>query len=151
MLLLWSLLQPRAALPTLWPVSPNWLLRASPRRFLLTPKPRIFILKARAMPLVGSFPSIESTERIPLTIDFATQLPLGDSLTGTPVATLTAHNSVDPDASALLWGSPAIVGTQVVQWAGPNWVAGVTYELKITATSARGQVITLHALITAQA
>ena len=96
--------------PSSWPVALNWLIVA-PRR--------IYLLKAAQMPFVGDFTPFGPTERIPVSIDFSAQVPLGDSI-ATASATLAAYSGTDPNASALLYGTANISGGVVTQWIGPG-------------------------------
>lgn len=146
--------------PQSWPIFPNWLVNAparvlsvaaSPRLLSVAAPARALELKALSMPFAGTFSPVTTVERLPLTIDFTNQLKAGDALSGTPTVTIAAHTGVDPSASGLLWGNPALSGNKVTQWAGPGWAPDVTYEITITASTAAGATISLYARITAQA
>lgn len=107
------------------------------------------------MLLSAVFDPVAPIERVPFSIDFSNQLPSGDTLTGTPQATLTVYLGDDPrerylfvndpNASALLWGSPAINGAVVTQWVGPGFVADAVYQLTLTATTAAGATFSISA------
>jgi len=138
------------------PVSPTWLLAAPPRGFgLAAPSrgftlfaaARGFVLKALAMPLIGDFPTVDPLERVPLSIDFAAQLPTGDSLAAVISVSLAAFEGTDGAAAALLSGSGTVSGTKVSQFAGPGWIAGVVYRFSVTATTTSGATLSLYAHI----
>ena len=125
MLLLFSLLFGRSG-PTSWPVASNWLLVAA------------------RTPFAGDFNPVAPADRVPLTIDFASQIPAGDSLVAAGVSSLTVYYGEDPNAAALLWGSAGISGTRVTQWAGPNWLPSVIYGLTLNATTRLGANVSLY-------
>lgn len=124
-----SLLQSGGGGPSSWPVAANYLLA----------------------PVVTSpildFSPVAPATREPFTLDFASQIPAGDSLASVGASKLTAFYGADPNAAALLWGSAAYSGTRVTQWAGPGWVAGVIYCLTLSATTVAGADISLAGLI----
>jgi hypothetical protein len=129
----------------------NVFIPAPQRAVLITAQPRILSLKATYMPVVGSFSSVDPPERLPFSIDFAAQIPAGDSLTSILGSALAAYVGTDDDAAGLLYGPATIAGTVVTQTAGPGWIPGVIYRLTLTCGTAGGATISLYAHITAQA
>lgn len=72
-----------------------------------------------------SFPSKDPTESLILGFDFTKDLPAGITLTGVPTFTIAiAPGGIDPNVSAMLIGSPQLVGNIAVQMC----VAGVAYQ-----------------------
>lgn len=119
--------------PSSWPIARAWLLAPS-----------------RILPALDFNPVAPAT-RVPFTLDFASEIPIGDSLASVGVSTLAACHGADPDAGALLWGAAHISGTKVTQWAGPGWVAGVTYILTLSAVTAAGAQLPLCGRIACKA
>jgi hypothetical protein len=153
---LWSLLFGGSS-GTSPPIDPNWLAVAPWRRFLgvsaarslaVAAPLRSFSAKAGPMPFIADLSSFDPTEKIPMSIDFSGAIPTGDSVLGTPTATIAVYQGVDPNASALLSGTVGRVGNVATQFVGPGGVPGTTYRLTITITTASGAIIAayVHAL-----
>jgi len=114
--------------PSSWPIDANWKLIA-----------------ARA-PLVGDFNPVTPFHRVPFSIDFSAQIPAGDTLVSATGA-IAAYYGADPNAGALVWGTPATAGSIVTQWGGPGWLSLVIYRLTLTAQLGSGGTIPLYAHI----
>ncbi len=102
------------------------------------------------MPYGGDFSARSPGELRTFSFDFAADLASGDYLTGA-TATLTVYQGADPNANALLVGSPTILAspssgamTVVAQQIGANsanlagFLANVIYAWAISATSHLG-------------
>ena len=63
---------------------------------------------------------------------------------------MDVYLGTDPNPSALLFGSAAISGTAVVQWAGPGWLPGVTYRWTAVVLTVDGATISLDGHIPAK-
>ena len=124
-MLLFSSLLLGSSGPGSWPIASAWLLAPS-----------------RISPVLD-FNPVAPAMRVPFTLDFAAEIPAGDSLAAAGVSTLAAYYGADSNAGALLWGAAKISGTKVTQWAGPGWQPGVTYTLTLNATTAAGAEIPL--------
>ena len=69
-------------------------------------------------------------------LDFASQIPTGDSLTGSPVVDVEAGLTLTPSGTA----APAISGTTVAFWLGGG-TAGTTYAGEVRVTTANGRTL----------
>ncbi len=132
-------------------VAANWLLRAPSRFFRIAAAPRVYTLEALTMPFVGDWSDVDSGERVPLSIDFAAQLPQGDTITGTPTVVVAAYFGADPNAAALAYGPPALSGTIVTQFVGTAFVPGVVYRVSMSVATTSGAILTPYAHIAANA
>ena len=64
---------------------------------------------------------------------------------------MDVYLGTDPNPSTLLFGSAAVQGTVVVQWAGPGWLPGVTYRWTAVVLTVDGATISLDGHIPAKA
>jgi hypothetical protein len=87
------------------------------------------------------YPSLIEGSVVILPTDFISKLQQGETISSATAAA-SVYSGSDPDASALITGSPSISGT-VVYITVSGGVLGVTYEIRITATTSLGQQIPL--------
>lgn len=87
------------------------------------------------------YPSLIEDSVVILPTDFISKLQQGETIYSATAAA-SVYSGSDPDASALITGSPSISGT-VVYITVSGGVLGVTYEIRITATTSLGQQIPL--------
>ena len=76
------------------------------------------------------------TEELDHALDFAAQLPSGDSLTGTPTVVVGSGITLTPSGRP----APAISGTTVVFWL-TGGTTGTTYEGRVTVTTANARIL----------
>ena len=82
------------------------------------------------------------SERVPITFDFSEQLAATETIIGTPVLTVRAVRALDLTPSALLSGSPSIVGG-IVQHLVTGGVLGELYEIRCEVETSLNQVLRL--------
>ena len=134
MLLIFSSLLQKSYGPWAWPIAKNWKLVAA------------------QCPAVGDFPPVVASDRVPLSIDFASIIPTGDALASSGAsASIGVYSGADPNAANLAWGVPAVAGSIVTQWVGPGWVPGVIYRVTLTVETGEGATLTLYGHIECKA
>lgn len=85
------------------------------------------------------FPSKRAAAYEKYTVDFASRLPIGATISSASVAA-TVYSGTDAAASNIVSGSASISGTRVTQLI-IGGVSGVIYELTFTANTSDGQVL----------
>ena len=104
------------------------------------------------MPFSGVYyPPTSPGEIQPFSIDFGSQLAVGETLVGTPVAQLVVINGVDASPGSSVIGAAVINGTLVSQNIGGVAPGGlqpeVVYNLILTATTSSGKTLVNNAHI----
>lgn len=90
------------------------------------------------------FPA-NSTEDLPLAINFVNDLPSGDTISSATITCTVADDSGETDATpqARIVGGPFYPNSTTVSFSfGGSPVTGCKYKITITATTAAGAVIT---------
>jgi hypothetical protein len=82
------------------------------------------------------------TEVLDHALDFASQIPTGDSLTGSPTVVVASGITLTPSGKA----SPAVSGTTVVFWLSGG-THGETYEGQATVATTNGRTLVAGFLI----
>ena len=94
------------------------------------------------------YPSLVAGTTVILPTDFISQLQNGEVLVSA-VTTFSVYSGTDPAPSAMLQGSPTILGTVVNTLVGfPGGVLGVTYEVRVQANTSLGQYLALCGYLT---
>ena len=99
------------------------------------------------MPSVPDFPPFNTTERIPVAIDFTNGLPAGDSVASIVGVSLSVYLGTDPNAASLLVFSPGLSGNVVSQFINVGAVPGVTYRITMTVQTTLGATLSLYSHI----
>lgn len=81
--------------------------------------------------LIDRFENKLAAEKLVLAFEFGAELDAGESLSGTPTVAVTVIYGVDASPEAILNGSPAIVGSDVLLPVKAG-VAGVDYRILVT-------------------
>jgi len=74
------------------------------------------------------------------TVDFVRQLATGDTITAASACTVAVLEGTDANPSAMLLGSPVVLGSLVSQEL-QGGVAGVRYTLTFSVTTAQGETL----------
>ena len=97
---------------------------------------------------IGTWAKKDPAEVDTRALDFRLLLEAGETLTGTPTATVTVIAGVDANPSALVT-AVAIVGTEVrARVAGG---VGATYKIKLTTTTSTGRTLVSCAAMAVEA
>lgn len=89
----------------------------------------------------------QSAEKLTATFDFTGKLALGETISGSPVISVTVLRGVDASYASVLSGS-ASVSAGVVSQLIQNGVDGVVYSLSAKATTSTGQVLIDSVILT---
>ena len=92
----------------------------------------------------SEFSPKDPDERLLLTFNFANWLATGETI---DLASIRVESipeiGADPDAAAMIVGEASLTGTKALQMVGGGLV-GVTYRLKCTAETSKGQKLVLN-------
>jgi hypothetical protein len=99
------------------------------------------------MPRAPDLDDFNTSERIPVSIDFTAGLPPGDSVTSVASVALSVYFGTDPNVSSLLSGTPSLSGNIVTQTISTGGVPGVTYRITMTVITAASATISLYSHI----
>lgn len=93
-----------------------------------------------------TWPEKDPAEAIFLGFDYAADLDTAETLSGSPTVTASLIAGTDPTPSALLSGSPSVVGAVVLQRV-VGGVAGASYTLRCQITTSASRVLVLAATL----
>lgn len=88
-------------------------------------------------------------ETITLTFDFTKDLTQGETLSGTPVVTISVYQGVDPNMNQMLSGAPQVAGNTVLQTCILG-VKGNSYGVKAKCTTNSGRMLVLGGILPIQ-
>lgn len=91
-----------------------------------------------------NFSACSPAEQVSRAMDFSPALAAGESLTGTPVCSVSVLSGSDPTPSNRLVGGPTISGTQVGVLLG-TMIAGCVYQITMTVLTTKNQTLVLYA------
>lgn len=93
-----------------------------------------------------TWPAKDPAEAIYLGFDYAAELETGETLSGSPTVTASLIAGTDPTPSALLSGSPSVVGAVVLQRV-VGGVASASYTLRCQVATSASRVLVLAATL----
>ena len=80
--------------------------------------------------LIDRFPNKLADEKLILAFEYGEELDSGETLTGTPTVSVAVRSGTDATPEALLNGTPAIVGSDVLLPV-KGGIVGVDYQIEV--------------------
>lgn len=93
-----------------------------------------------------TWPEKDPAEAIYLGFDYAADLETGETISGSPTVSASLVAGTDPTPSALLSGSPIVVGATVLQRV-VGGVAGASYTLRCQVSTSASRTLVLAATL----